>query len=105
MGAVRRLARTWLPAGPSRRPPRRRPAHAQTAVKEQRHVVAALEAGAPDVDALRDEAERVAREAEQAAPAVLAAEERVQRARSGREETRTRLDALRAQEREMLGRR
>ena len=84
---------------------RRATAHAQTAVKEQRHVVAALEAGAPDVDALRDEAERTAREAEQAAPAVQAAEQRVERARAGREQTRSQLDALRAQEREMLGRR
>lgn len=84
---------------------RRATAHAQTAVKEQRHVVAALEAGAPDLDALRAEAKRIQRKAEQAAPAVQAAETRVKGARTGREEARARLDALRAQEREMLGRR
>jgi DNA repair protein SbcC/Rad50 len=84
---------------------RRATAHAQTAVKEQRHVVAALEAGAPDVDALRAEAERIQREAEHAAPAVQAAEQRVERARTGRDQAREQLDALRAQEREMLGRR
>lgn len=84
---------------------RRATAHAQTAAKEQRHVVAALEAGAPDIDALRDEAEQVAREAERAAPVVQAAEQRVERARNGREQTRSQLEALRAQERELLGRR
>lgn len=83
---------------------RRATAHAQTAAKEQRHVVATVEAGVPDVDALRAEAERLAQEASRD-ESVRQAETALEQSKHRREQAKTKLDALRAQEREMIERR
>jgi DNA repair protein SbcC/Rad50 len=84
---------------------RRAVAHAQTAVKEQQHVVSALEAGAPDVQALKAEAERIAREVELGTPVVQEAELRLEATKQAREQAKAALDTLRAQERAMIERR
>jgi exonuclease SbcC len=79
--------------------------HAATAAKEQQHLVRALEADAPNVDALKAEVERIEREAQQTAPAVQQAEARLDAARAQREQTKQQLEDLRAAEREMNTRR
>jgi exonuclease SbcC len=84
---------------------RRAAAHAQTAVKDQQHVVTTLEASAPDVQALKAEAERIAREARHGTPIVQEAELRLEATKKAREEAKALLAKLRAQEREMLERR
>jgi exonuclease SbcC len=84
---------------------RRAVAHAQNAVKEQQHVVTALEAGAPDVQALKAEAERIAREVELGTPIVQEAELRLEATKQAREQAKAALDKLRAQERAMIERR
>jgi DNA repair protein SbcC/Rad50 len=84
---------------------RRAVAHAQTAVKEQQHVVAALEAGAPDVHALEAEAERIAREVELGTPIVQEAEVRLAAAKTARQQAKALLDEVRARERAMVERR
>jgi exonuclease SbcC len=84
---------------------RRAVAHAQTAVKEQQHLVTTLEAGAPDVQVLKAEAERITREVELGTPVVQAAELRLGAAKQAREQAKAVLDELRAQERAMIERR
>jgi exonuclease SbcC len=84
---------------------RRAVAHAQTAVKEQQHLVSTLEAGAPDLQVLKAEAERITREVELGTPVVQAAELRLEAAKQAREQARAVLDELRAQERAMIERR
>jgi DNA repair protein SbcC/Rad50 len=84
---------------------RRAVGHAQAAVKEQQHVVATLEAGAPDVPALEAEAERVAREVELGTPVVQEAELRLDAAKQAREQAKALLERMRAQERAMVERR
>ncbi|MGI9100648.1 MAG: AAA family ATPase [Solirubrobacteraceae bacterium] len=84
---------------------RRAAAHAQTAVKDQQHLVNTLEAGAPDLQALKAEAERVAREARHGAPIVQEAELRLDATKKAREQAKALLARLRAQEREMMERR
>ena len=79
---------------------RRATAHAQTAAKEQRHVVAAMEVGAPDLDALRAEAERLAQAASD--EPVTQAHAALARSKQMREHAQTRLEAVRAQERKMI---
>lgn len=83
---------------------RRATAHAQTAVKEQKHVVVTLEASAPDLEALKTEAARIAQEAQRDAP-VKKAQERVEQAKHARNQAKGKLDALRVREREMMERR
>ena len=82
---------------------RRATAHAQAAAKEQRHVVATMEAGMPDVDALRAEAERLAHAASRDEP-VKQGEVALEQVKQKRELAKSKLDALRAQEREMIER-
>jgi len=84
---------------------RRAVAHARTAVKEQQHLVTTLEAGAPDVQALEAEAERVTREVELGTPVVQEAELRLEATKQAREQARALLDKMRAQERAMVERR
>ncbi len=84
---------------------RRAVAHAQSAVKEQQHLVTALEAGAPDVQALKAEAERIAREVELGTPIVQEAELRLEAAKQAREQARALLERLRARERTLIERR
>jgi DNA repair protein SbcC/Rad50 len=84
---------------------RRAVAHAQTAVKEQQHLVTTLEAGAPDVQVLKAEAERITREVELGTPVVQAAELRLEATKKAREQAKALLDELRAQERAMIERR
>lgn|GEM_PF-1790074 len=84
---------------------RRAVGHAQTAVKEQQHLVATLEAGAPDVQALEAEAERVAREVELGTPIVQEAELRLEACKQAREQAKALLEKMRAQERAMVERR
>jgi exonuclease SbcC len=84
---------------------RRAVAYAQTAVKEQQHLVTALEAGAPDVQALKAEAERIAREVELGTPIVQEAELRLEATKQAREQAKALLEKLRAQERTMIERR
>jgi exonuclease SbcC len=84
---------------------RRAVAHAQTAAKEQQHVVAALEATAPDVQALEAESERIAREVELGTPIVQEAELRLAATKQAREDARELLDTVRARERAMVERR
>ena len=84
---------------------RRAVGHAQTAVKEQQHLVTTLEAGAPDVPALEAEAERVAREVELGTPVVQEAELRLDAAKQAREQAKALLERMRAQERAMVERR
>jgi DNA repair protein SbcC/Rad50 len=84
---------------------RRAVGHAQSAAKEQQHVVTALEAAAPDVQALEAEAERIAREVELGTPIVQEAELRLAAAKQAREQARERLDTVRARERAMVERR
>jgi exonuclease SbcC len=84
---------------------RRAAGHAQTAVKEQWHLVNTLEAAAPDVQALKDEAERIAHEVQHGTPVVQEAEQRLEATKKAREQAKAVLDELRAQEREMIERR
>jgi len=84
---------------------RRAVAHARTAVKEQQHHVTALEAGAPDVQALKSEAERIAREVELGTPIVQEAELRLEATKQAREQAKAQRDELRARERTMIERR
>jgi exonuclease SbcC len=84
---------------------RRAVGHAQTAAKEQQQLVTTLEAGAPDVQALQAEAERIAREVELGTPVVQEAELRLEATKKAREEAKARLQKLRVQERTMVERR
>jgi len=84
---------------------RRAVAHAQTAVREQQHLVTTLEAGAPDVQALKADAERIAREVELGTPVVQEAELRLEAAKQARGLARALVDKLRARERAMIERR
>jgi DNA repair protein SbcC/Rad50 len=84
---------------------RRAVGHAQTAVKEQQQLVTTLEVGAPDVQALQAEAERIAREVELGTPVVQEAELRLEATKKAREEAKARLQTLRVQERTMVERR
>jgi exonuclease SbcC len=68
-------------------------------------VVSTLEAGAPDVQALKAEAERIAREVELGTPIVQEAELRLAATKQAREQAKAALDTLRAQERAMIERR
>jgi exonuclease SbcC len=83
---------------------RRAVGHAQAAVKEHQHVVAALEASTPDMQALEAEADRIAREVEQGTPVVQEAELRLAAAKRAREEAKEQLDTVRARERAMIER-
>lgn len=82
---------------------RRATAHAQTAAKEQRHVVATMAAGVPDLNALRAEAERLAQAASD--EPVKQAQAALATSKQTREDAKTKLEALRAQERQMIERR
>jgi len=84
---------------------RRATAHAQTAAKEHRHVVATMEmeVGVPDLDALRAEAQRLAQAASD--EPVKQAQAALATSKQTREDAKTKLEALRAQERKMIERR
>jgi DNA repair protein SbcC/Rad50 len=84
---------------------RRAAAHAGTAAREQRLLVESLESEAPDVPALKEEADRIERAAQEAAPVVQAAEAALAAARARRDAARDALDALRAAEAEGAARR
>jgi exonuclease SbcC len=84
---------------------RRAAAYAAAGAREQRLVVESLEADAPDVPALKAEADAVERAAQAAAPVVQAAEAALAAARERRDAARATLDALRAAEREDAARR
>jgi exonuclease SbcC len=75
---------------------RRAAAHAATAAREQRVLVESLEAEAPDVPALKEEADRIERAAQEAAPVVRRAEAQLAEARRRRDAARDALDALRS---------
>jgi exonuclease SbcC len=79
-------------------------AHAQAAAKEQKHVVDALDVDAPNIDALQNEVGRLAREDEQDR-AVEQASEHLKKAKEARERAKTKLEGLRAQERNLIERR
>ena len=83
---------------------RRATGYAEDALKEQRAVVRAFESDAPDIDALRAEADRIEREAQQTAPLVDAAEARLAKAKTAKTAATEQLKALRAQERSMIER-
>jgi exonuclease SbcC len=99
----RRIAQVELLLGVERL--RRATGHARDAVKEQQAVVHALGADAPDVEALKAEAERVEREAQQATPRVQAAEEKLKKAKQDKTRAAEALEALRGRERTMIERR
>ena len=84
---------------------RRAAAHAATAAREQRLLVESLEAEAPDVPALKQEADRIERAAREAAPVVQEAEAALTAARERRDAARDALDALRAAEAQDAARR
>jgi exonuclease SbcC len=70
---------------------------ARSDVKEQKMLLDALASEVPDVASLSTDVERIEREAQQAAPAVLVAEQLVARLRGESKTTNDRLDALTAQ--------
>jgi len=84
---------------------RRAAAHAATFAKEQKQLVKTLDDGKPKLEDLRSEAEQIEANAQKAAPIVQAAEARVENAKAAREQAKAHLDALRAQQHEMVERR
>jgi hypothetical protein len=99
---VKRRAQVELLLGIERL--RRASAQAQASAKTQQRVVSTLEAGAPDLEALKAEADRLAHEA---ADGELPdqAEAALDAAKATREQCKQNLEQLRAQERELLQRR
>jgi DNA repair protein SbcC/Rad50 len=67
--------------------------------REQKIVVEALAADAPDMNALKEEVERVEREAQQTAPAVQEASAKLEAVKEQRKAARERVEALHQQER------
>jgi exonuclease SbcC len=84
---------------------RRGAGYASAGAREQRLVVESLEAEAPDVPALKAEADAIERAAQAAAPVVREAEAVLAAAKARRDAAREALDALRAAEREDAARR
>jgi exonuclease SbcC len=84
---------------------RRAASYAGADAREQRLVVESLEAEAPDVRALKAQADAIERAAQAAAPVVQDAEAALADARARRDAAREALDALRAAEREDAARR
>lgn len=99
----RRIAQVELLLGVERL--RRAAGHAREAVKEQQAVVRALGADAPDVEALKAEAERVEREAQERDSGVQAAESKLKAAKQQATVAAEALEALRGRERTMIERR
>ena len=75
---------------------RRAAGHASTVAKEQERLVQAVEATAPDLDALRLELEQIERDAQTAAPEVQAAEQAVAAAKQARQEAADELQRVQA---------
>jgi exonuclease SbcC len=98
----RRIAQVELLLGVERL--RRAVGHARDAVKGQQAAVHVLGADAPDVEALKAEAEGVEREAQQAAPRVQAAEEKLTTAKQEKARAAEALEALRERERTKIAR-
>jgi exonuclease SbcC len=84
---------------------RRATSYAYAGAREQRLLVESLETEAPDVPALKAEADAIERAAQAAAPVVQDADAALAAARARRDAAREALDALRAAEREDAARR